>query len=272
MELRFSIIIVTHNSQGVLQTCVRSIENQSRTVHQLVIVDSGSQSTNYLEPFIEQDWITVHKTSNIGFSKGNNVGLKHVNSNTDIVCFINPDTFLDHNFIQKAEVLFRENNEISILSGKLLAFDLKHQKPNGLIDSCGIFRKWYGRWYDRGQGEVDIGQYSQLQQVPALCGACICLRKSIIDDFSGILFDPDFFLYKEDVELSLRLGRLGIALYYVPDLRAYHCRGWSKSRKQINLKTRKLAAANEILLYKKHPSPYIFWAILKYILVTVFKV
>ena len=272
MELRFCIIIVTHNSQSVLQTCVRSIENQSQPVHQLIIVDSGSQSTDYLEPFLEKEWISVHTTNNIGFSKGNNTGLKYVSSNTDIVCFINPDTFLESDFIQKANGIFLENNDISVLSGKLLSFDLDYQRPNGLIDSCGIFRKWYGRWYDRGQGEVDTGQYSQLQQVSALCGACFCLRKSIIDEFSGTLFDPDFFLYKEDIELSLRLCRLGIGLYYVPHLLAYHCRGWNKSRKQIDFETRKLAAANEILLYKKHPSPYILWAILKYFLVTVFKV
>jgi GT2 family glycosyltransferase len=83
----------------------------------------------------------------------------------------------------------------------------------------------------------------------------------------GPVFDPDFFLYKEDIELSLRMRKAGWQLLYDPRLLAYHGRGWNKKRGEMAVKLRCMAAANEILLYKKHPSPYMLWAWMKYLLV-----
>jgi GT2 family glycosyltransferase len=76
------------------------------------------------------------------------------------------------------------------------------------------------------------------------------------------VFDSDFFLYKEDIELSLRLRKLGWSLLYDPRLTAYHCRGWN-SRNNMSRALRIVAAESEVLLYKKHPSPFIVWAFLK---------
>ncbi len=272
MRLQFGIIIVTHNSHEVIETCISFIEEQSREADQIIVIDSGSSDTDYLDFLRGKKHVQLHLKNNIGFSQANNAGIQYVNRDADVVVFINPDTFLKPDFLSKAESLFLLNHHIQFLSGKLLGYDLRNQQPSGKIDSCGIFRKWYGRWFDRGQGQVDRGQYSELESVPALCGACICCRKSVIDRYSGSFFDPDFFLYKEDIELGLRLHKSGIDSYYSPDLEAYHCRGWNVSRKEISLLTKKQAAENEILLYKKHPSPYIIWALFKYFLVTFFKV
>ena len=79
--------------------------------------------------------------------------------------------------------------------------------------------------------------------------------------------DPAFFLYKEDIELCLRLRAAGWHLLYQPALRALHCRGWQSERQAVPWSLRLTAAANEIRLYCRHPSPYLLWALAKYALV-----
>lgn len=272
MNQRFGAIIVTHNSKEVIDKCIETIQRQTYPVDEIVIVDSGSDDPGYLDPIQLKSNITIVKTDNIGFARGNNLGIQHLSQRVNSIIFLNPDTFLSPDFSSKAEEYFRNHAHISILSGKLLSYDLQKDCPNGRIDSCGIFRKWYGRWYDRGQGEIDVGQYDKKQYVAALCGALLCCRSQIVHQFAGKLFDPEFFMYKEDIELSLRLRKSGLNLLYDPELTAYHCRGWNRSRKSIDPKVKILASKNEVLLYRKHPSPYMIWALLKYFLVSVLRI
>ena len=147
-------------------------------------------------------------------------------------------------------------------------------QATGLLDSTGIFRKWYGRWYDRGQGEPDRGQFAWPDDVPAACGALLFCRKKALDQVAlagGAVFDPDFFLYKEDIELCLRLRKKGWLTRYEPGIKAWHGRGW-RQRGEMSLALRTAAAKSEIILYRKHPSPYLLWALLKYLAVRLLKV
>ncbi len=272
MVQKVGAIIVTHNSKGVIRKCLDFIQAQTHPVEELIIVDSGSYDTGYLDSL--QTTVSTHviKTSNIGFAKGNNLGVERLDQQLDIILFLNPDTFLAPTFIKQVVEKFQNNENISVLSGKLLGFDIHTNNPNGRIDSAGIYRKWYGRWYDRGHGELDDGRYNKQMLVPALCGALLCIRTRVLHQLDGPLFDADFFMYKEDIELSIRIRKKGIGLLYCPELIAYHCRGWNRSRKDIDQKLKKHASKNEIILYTKHPSPYMIWALLKYFVVSVLRI
>lgn len=272
MSIPVHIVIVTHNSAGVIDICLGHIEKQTAPIKSVVIVDSGSDDSAYLDGNRNHPrGIKVIKTGNIGFSRANNLGFREVAADREgLVVFMNPDTFLPPDYISQAVQVMHENPGVAVVSGKLLGFDIKTMKPTGKIDSAGIFRKWYGRWYDRGQGEQDKGQFSLIENLPAACGALICCRIKALEYFSGKVFDPDFFLYKEDIEFGIRLRETGGKLIYDPRLFAYHCRGWGQ-RAKIGYDLRLAAAKSEVLLYRKHPGPYIIWAYLKLLLVRVFR-
>ena len=272
MATAVHIIIVTHNSAGELPICLEHLAGQTRTIQSLIVVDSGSTDTGYLDSITRPSLLSVIKTENIAFSKANNLGLSRVGENlSGMVVFLNPDTFLPPTFIENALNVLEKNTDAAIVSGKLLGYDPQTRKATGRIDSTGIFRRWYGRWYDRGKGEPDSSKYDLSESVPALCGALMCCRAEALQPLGNNVFDPDFFLYKEDIELSLRLRRKGWSLVYEPDLVAYHCRGWQANRRKMNYALRLTAARNELLLYRKHPSPYLVWALMKYLLVRLFR-
>ncbi len=265
---KIAVIIVTHNSQPVLEQCLSALEKQTIKPNRIVIVDSGSTDTGYLQSCCN-DRVAVHKEENIGFSQANNLGYQSIDPGTDFVLFLNPDAFPSPNAIESALNFINHNRDVGCVSGRLLGFDCTEQKATNTIDSTGVFRKWYGRWHDRGQGQPDNGQYSAQEDVPAACGAFLFCRKVMLDQVAladGVIFDPEFFLYKEDIELCLRIRKTGWRIVYLPEIIAYHCRGWQE-RQQIPYQLRLTAVRSELLLYQKHPSPYMLWALAKYALV-----
>ncbi len=161
MPIPVHIIIVTHNSAGVIDICLSHIEKQTAPIKSVIIIDSGSDNPEHLDCSSHKKISKLIKTENIGFSRANNLGFQEVVGEREgLVIFMNPDTFLPADYISQAIQVMQENPGVGLVSGKLLGFDLKVMKPTGLIDSAGIFRKWYGRWHDRGQGEEDSGQYA----------------------------------------------------------------------------------------------------------------
>lgn len=268
MDISVSAIIVSHNSENVLSRCFDSLRQQTYHLEQIILVDSGSNDRRYLKEYKDIQNVTVIETENLGFAKANNRGFARRPQDTDFILFLNPDAFLSPLFIEQAVGYMLANPQVGIVSGKLMWFDLERAIPTTIFDSTGVFRKWYGRWYDRGQGQEDHGQFDDPAEVPAICGAVMfCRCCSLLEHDSDTIFDPDFFLYKEDIELSLRLRKKGWQLIYLPHLITYHGRGWRKERSKIPFSLRRVAAESEVLLYKKHPSPYMVWAILKYLLV-----
>ncbi len=272
MDVSIHIIIVTHNSSEVLPCCLDHLARQNIPLTSIIVVDSGSSDTAYLVALNQEENFKLVLAGNVGFAKANNIGFKEIDDQSGVVVFLNPDTFLPESFLSQASEVLNENSEAAIVSGKLLGFNIEEKRKSGRIDSTGIFRKWYGRWYDRGKGEDDSRKYNRIDNVPAVCGALMVCRMEALQRYNGEVFDADFFLYKEDIELCLRLRRDGWKLIYDPGLVAYHCRGWKDKRKKIALPLRIMAAENEVLLYRKHPSPYMIWALLKYFLISVFRV
>ncbi len=273
MNADVHIVVVTHNSIDEILLCFECLSKQTVNIASVVVVDSGSKDTTYLDNLNPGFPLQILKEQNIGFSKANNLGFESlkINDEESLVIFLNPDAFLSSDFIERTSEVFSAFKKKTCVTGKLLSYDLQQKKPSGRIDSTGIYRKWYGRWYDRGQGEIDCGQFDHADEPDALCGALLCFRFRDLASLESEIFDKDFFLYKEDIELSIRLKKSGWRLHYDPSLLAYHCRGWQSDRKKIRFSFKQASAKNEVMMYKKHPSPYICWALFKYFVVMVFR-
>ncbi len=271
MKATICAVIVTHNSQKYLGKCIEALTGQTAPVERIIIIDSGSSDTSYLDFYSERDDIDIRRRSNIGFAAANNIGFSIASIGSDYTLFLNPDTFLALDFIEKAVALAEKNEVYGVITGVLYGFDLTREKPNDRIDSTGVFRKWYGKWYDRGQGiRISAADIPEAGSVPAACGALMFCRTAALTDELPMIFDESFFMYKEDIELSLRLRKKGWKIFYSPELSAWHCRGWDPVRKNMSRTARLRSSLNEIRMYRKHPSLYMIWALGKYALVTLF--
>lgn len=269
-----AVIIVTHNSENTFDQAITSLLAQTLPPFQILVIDSGSENTQYIKKYGHDGPIEMAFLSNVGFSVANNVGFQSLEQEIQYVLFMNPDVILETAFLEKAvqwmDVKGRE--KVGALTGLLLGYDFKEEKPTGYIDSTGIFSTWYGRWYDRGQGKrAKTSPYTQMEAVPAICGALFFGRKAALHEVH--VFDETFFCYKEDIDLSCRLRKRGWQLVYLPTLIAYHARGWRKDRGRVPYELRLMSARNELKLHMRLKNPIkILYSLMKWIGVRVFNI
>lgn len=277
-KARCSVIIVTHNSERVIHKAMECLYVQSVPADQILLVDTGSLDRSYLSRYEQDDNTQIIFAGNgVGFCRGNNEGFKHIAPETDYVFLVNPDAFLTERFIEEALAFMEcpKNASCAVVTGKVYGYDLNNDCPSGFYDTTGIFQQWYGRWYDRGQGECcEENTYETVQDVPAICGALMFCRKKALDTIllrDREFFDNRFFMYKEDIDLSVRLRAKGWRLVYNPKLTAYHCRGWNPDRRQMPRRLRLVSARNELWIHLR--ARFVFGTVyssLKYASVALF--
>ncbi|MBI3775690.1 MAG: glycosyltransferase family 2 protein, partial [Gammaproteobacteria bacterium] len=232
------------------------LAQQSESVREVLIVDNRSKDRETLKRELLNSGLkgrVVELDYNLGYAGGANVGTQLVDPASQYVLYVGPDTYLTKDYVKIAlRYLSEEQNKlVAAVSGKLLGYDNELQKSTGLIDSTGVCQTWYGRWYDRWQGKKERPATDHLSpDVLALCGTALFCRREALTKLEGIspfsVYDASFFMYKEDIDLSIRLRLAGFVLRYNPNMIAYHCRGWSRSK--MSQRAKILSARNEAQL------------------------
>lgn len=252
-----AVIIVAYDSGRVLRRCLDCVLGQTRRADLIVVVDNSSPDPSYLGEIPPADAIRVVRLPrNEGFCQANNIGYAAARE-CKYVLFLNPDAFLSERFLEDALARMErsESSAVGCLTGTLLGFDVEHGSPTGLIDSTGIFQRWYGRWYDRGRGaQASSTGASGTAELPAACGALMLCRVRALEEASlhpGAVFDPGFFMYKEDIDLSLRLRARRWRIVHAPELLCHHGRGW-QGRDVASYRARYLSARNELRICLRH--------------------
>lgn len=227
-----SVILLNYNSlkylsgQSFLQKNMECLQKQTYCdAMEIVVVDNASTdgSPEYIEknyPAIE----LIRNQKNLGFSAGNNIGAK--NSKGEYVLFLNQDVFLEPNYIERIVEFLEASPKAAGAMGKLLRFNSLKQENTSIIDSLGIVIFKNGRAVERGELEEDGGQYNENSEVFGISGAASVFRRTALEDVKVMeeYFDENFFMYKEDIDLSWRLRLLGWSLWCVPQAKAYHAR------------------------------------------------
>jgi GT2 family glycosyltransferase len=220
-----AIVIVTWNSIGYLPGCLDSVRGLLRPPSELVVVDSGS--TDGAPELVRREYPEAELIAcdeNVGFCRGNNLGIRATSS--PFVLVLNPDTVLEPDFLEKLLPAF-EDPRVGMAAGKLLRFD------RTTLDSAGQRLSRARRPKDRGYGDPDRGQFDRDEQVFGVCGAAALYRREMLDavaDPGPSYFDETFFAFGEDLDLAWRANRAGWRGAYRHRAVAYHARGGSATR------------------------------------------
>lgn len=227
MSSGVGVVIVAYNPGSEIEAVIDAIDQEG--VEAIVVVDNSPQRSTAVER-ASNDRPTVsvvHRPANLGFCAGNNLGMSLLPP-TDFVLFLNPDAVVRRGFVGTAVATLNANPGAAALNPKLVQLSAGTLQPTGKVDGAGVFSTWYGKAYDRGQGQPDDGRYDgPPEEVPALCGAAMFCRRSALDAVApdGQVFDESFFMYKEDVDLSYRLRAAGWTLLLASEAVVGHVRG-----------------------------------------------
>ena len=218
---------------GLLENCLFSVQKAMRTIDgEIIIVDNNSN-----------DGIKVHLPSkfpgvkfifnneNRGFAKACNQGSKI--SSGDYILFLNPDTVLSETCLADCITFFKTYADAGAVGVKMRDEKGKFLKESkrGLPSPSASFYKLFGitAFFPRSK---KIAKYYQghlpeneNNLVEVLSGAFMMIKKAVFEKVNG--FDETFFMYGEDIDLSLRISQLGYKNYYLGKISITHLKGGS---------------------------------------------
>lgn len=196
-----SIILVNYNTLDLTKACIESVKKYTNGIDYEVIVVDNNSVDGSKEYFSQVEGILfIESGANIGFGRANNIGFKKTKGR--YVLMLNSDTVLENNVLTRMVRHFDEQPQDVACIGSLLVHADK--KPSY---SFGSFVNWKDE-FKRSVRPQETRTISERQKdVDYVSGADLFVRRSVAEKFG--LFDPDFFMYYEDMEIGYR----------------YHCHG-----------------------------------------------
>ena len=90
--MQLSVIILNYNVRFFLEQCVASVQEALSNIDSEIIVVDNHSSDDSCEMIKSRfpNVKLIENNSNLGFPKGNNIGVAQANG--DYICILNPDT------------------------------------------------------------------------------------------------------------------------------------------------------------------------------------
>lgn len=210
-----SVIVVNWNRQELLRQCLESLERQTLSDRDIIVVDNGS--TDGSPELVQQRFPRarlLRLSENQGFSTGVNVGIRHAAGK--YLALLNNDAVADPRWLDALVSAMEQHPDVGSCASRMLWYD----EPE-VINSAGIVFFTAGLASDRGRMARDGPPFDQPAYVFGACAGAALYRKSMLDEIGG--FDEDFSpAYFEDVDLSFRAQLRGYGCLYVPSAIVSH--------------------------------------------------
>ncbi len=250
-----SIVIVDYEAFASLQELLASIREKTNDVsYEIIVVDNSRDDKSEMftrrYPLVQYQW----NTRNIGFGKAANIGIRR--SAGRYVLLLNPDTCLYNNIALLLARFLDGHPAAGIVGSKIL------NRDGSIQFSCRSFPTYKAAFFNRyslltrvlpGNRHSNayinpIGSHDKTGEVDWLSGSCMMVRKRAFDGVG--LFDEDFFMYCEDVDLCRRMKSFGWKVVYYPEAVVYHTIGVSSRQNRI----KSIAERHRSMwvYYKKH--------------------
>ncbi|MBM3253022.1 MAG: glycosyltransferase [Candidatus Omnitrophica bacterium] len=234
-----SIITVNYNGKKYLKMCFDSLFkiNYPKNKFEIIMVDNCS--TDDSVDFVRKKYLKIKIIKNDvnNYCRANNLGIKKAKG--EYVALVNNDIKVDKNWLIELLNVIEGDKNIAAVGSKILTFNGKY------IQNAGHYELPNFYWGERGAGR-EQGLYNNIEEVPSICGASVLYRKSHIEQIG--LFDEDFIIYGEDVDISYRLRKVGYKLLFVPRSKVCHIFHGSGSERL----SRFYIERNRLLFLAKH--------------------
>jgi len=265
--MRIGIVTVTYNSEHVLDDFFKSIQSQDYKNFLLFLIDNASsdKSVERIKSWNFSDKIIIENEQNLGIAAGNNQGIKlAIDNGCEFVLLLNNDTVFEAKLLSKLLIAHSKHNS-SVVVPKMNYFS-----PSNKIWYAGGFYNGNKALlnYHRGQGEIDLNQYSNDDVVDYAPSCCVLIHKTVFEDIGYM--DEKYFVYFDDADFFYRLkldNRHEIR--YLPDVEFFHKIGSltkSRSSKGSNYYSEffiKQNCKNHVYFLKKNKSRFTFFYLLQ---------
>lgn len=263
-----SIIIVNYNVKEFLLNLLDSLHKAvSKFENEIIVVDNASDdgSVELVKSRFPQVKLIANKT-NVGFGAANNQALEIASGK--YLVLINPDTIVKEDTFTKLIDFMGSTPDAGMVGCKVL-------NPDGTLQ-LACRRSFPGPWtsFTKITGLSKIFPNSKLfakynltylnedetYEVDAISGSFMMMTREVYQKTKG--FDPQFFMYGEDLDLCYRTQKEGYKVYYVHTTEIIHYKGESTKRSSID-ETKVFYDAMHLFVRKHFSSFFIVELILR---------
>lgn|SRR5690554_1820898 len=250
MKIEVSIIIINFNTYQLTCECIESILDKTKGVsYEVILVDNGSVECDpdlFKEKF--PDIKLIKSKINLGFAKGNNLGIE--NAKGDVILLLNSDTVLENDAISICYKRLVEDNRYGLITSKLIY-------PNGDVQrQCRKFEtismllmeqfRIHKLWSKQKRAKKLLNGYFDHQteiETDRIWGAFFMFKRDILDLLPNNKLADTFFMYGEDNEWCYQIRTFTpYKVLYYPKAVVIHKIGGSNFG----------AEKNKVILNNKH--------------------
>lgn len=221
-----SIIIVNHNGENYLGDLFQSLSRQTFRNFEVVFVDGGSNDNSLAiaAEFAAKRYFSmeiVKKKTNLGFCKGNNVGISIAKG--QYIVFLNNDTYVESNWLEELVKRATSDDRPGVVASMIA-------NPNSGFAFLGLLYDLYGASWAKDASSSD----SEGDEFFYGSGAALLARKDVLDYVGA--FDPALFMYQDEVDLCWRIRLAGYKISYAKNAKCYHRKpGVSTVRENLHM-------------------------------------
>ncbi|MEW5944762.1 MAG: glycosyltransferase family 2 protein [bacterium] len=233
-----SIIIVNYNSGDSLAELLDSLATETRDDTEVIVVDNHSADESLKT--ISQRGAAIRAVlndENLGFARAVNQGIAA--SMGKLILLLNPDVVVSAGALREIENATLQDPSVGISGGKILGADGRLQLacrrgfPTPWVSFCrlsglsflfpgsGLFARYNLTYLNE----------NEMTPVDAVSGSFMMIRRELLDRIG--LFDEDFFLYAEDLDICYRAKKAGWTVRYVPSAVVVHKKGVCASKNPV---------------------------------------
>ena len=235
-----AVVITTYNVRPLLERCLDSLDAaRGSLATEVVVVDNGTGDDTWPMLLARDDVRAIRGSPALGFGGANNLGAAATGA--PLVLFLNPDTEPEPGSIEtlanelgRCPAAAAAGPRLTLPDGQLDPAARRHFPRPGnalyrLVGSPRFLGPQPAKPYNAGDPSD-----STVSEIDAVSGACLLVRREAFQAVRG--FDPEFFMYGDDLDLHRRLANGGWTSLYVPMARVWHHK--RQSSQQRPLRTR----------------------------------
>lgn len=286
-KIKLSIIIVSFNTEEVLQSCLDAIKNSTGFGPSWEIVVIDNASTDNTIKMLRDNFPGIQLISlkeNVGFAAANNRGVSQTSS--DYTLFLNPDAVVEKDSIKTILEYMEFHQDVGIATSKLVL-------PDGsLDDAChrGFPTPWNSFCYFSGLSKIfpnlklftgyTLGYLPKdtAHEVDSVSGAFMMVRRKAGEQIGW--WDEDYFWYGDDLDFCYRAKHKSWKIMYIPQVEIFHYKGVSSGIKNhsnhlssadLSTKIKATNARFDVMkiFYRKHYERRYSWLVKKLVLLGV---
>jgi GT2 family glycosyltransferase len=258
--MTLSIVIPTYNAHEWIQGCIDSIRlHHPSSGYEIIAVDDCSSDDTVA--IVREKYPDVRlfvNDKNVGFGKTVNVGLGAATGAYILV--LNNDTWMHEGALDAMIEFLDTHPDVGIVGPKVLSGDGSLQQqcrrhvptPTAALFYFTGIAKLFPKNPNVAGYLMTAADEHQTTEVDAVSGACLMVRRTVVDTVQG--FDPEYYLYGEDMDFCWRTKLAGWKVVYYPKASITHFGGQGGTAKKKIYATIEWHRAMWIF-YRKHRAP-----------------